>query len=159
MNQSMSNSAPANTTRIAVADDSAVIRNLLEEILSYVDGYQLVASFDNGRDIVAWVREGGEADVYVIDMRLPGTQRHRDDQRAAALHRDRADPRLLSLGAGGERALGDQRRRERLPAQGVDADRAAQRDFRWRRDRSPSRRRRRPRVEHRCPRATSRAMA
>lgn len=68
----MSNSAPAQLTRIAIADDSAVIRNLLEEILSYVEGYELVASFDNGRDIVAWVREGGEADVYVIDMRLPG---------------------------------------------------------------------------------------
>lgn len=61
-----------NASRIAIADDSAVIRNLIEEILRYVDGYQLVASFDNGRDIVAWVREGGEADVYVIDMRLPG---------------------------------------------------------------------------------------
>ncbi len=61
-----------NASRIAIADDSAVIRNLIEEILGYVDGYQLVASFDNGRDIVAWVREGGEADVYVIDMRLPG---------------------------------------------------------------------------------------
>jgi DNA-binding NarL/FixJ family response regulator len=59
-------------TRIAIADDSAVIRNLIDEILRYVDGYQLVASFDNGRDIVAWVREGGVADVYVIDMRLPG---------------------------------------------------------------------------------------
>jgi DNA-binding NarL/FixJ family response regulator len=68
----MSNSATEQTSRIAIADDSAVIRNLIEEILSYVEGYQLVASFDNGRDIVAWVREGGEADVFVIDMRLPG---------------------------------------------------------------------------------------
>lgn len=57
---------------IAIADDSAVIRNLIEEILQYAEGYALVASFDNGRDIVAWVREGGRADVYVIDMRLPG---------------------------------------------------------------------------------------
>jgi DNA-binding NarL/FixJ family response regulator len=68
----MSDPAPGLTTRIAVADDSAVIRSLLEEILSYVEGYELVASFDNGRDIVAWVREGGESDVFVIDMRLPG---------------------------------------------------------------------------------------
>ncbi|MGH2958889.1 MAG: response regulator [Solirubrobacterales bacterium] len=68
----MSNSPAANTTRIAVADDSAVIRKLLEEILGYVEGYELVASFDNGRDIVAWVREGGMAEVFVIDMRLPG---------------------------------------------------------------------------------------
>jgi DNA-binding NarL/FixJ family response regulator len=59
-------------TRIAIADDSPVIRNLIEEILRYVDGYELSASFDNGRDIVEWIREGGTADVFVIDMRLPG---------------------------------------------------------------------------------------
>lgn len=63
---------PAQNTRIAIADDSEVIRRLIEEILEYFEGYTLAASFDNGRDIVAWVREGGEADVFVIDMRLPG---------------------------------------------------------------------------------------
>jgi len=57
---------------IAIADDSAVIRNLLEEILRYEPGYSLVASFENGRDIVAWARDGGRADVFVVDMRLPG---------------------------------------------------------------------------------------
>jgi DNA-binding NarL/FixJ family response regulator len=92
----MSNSAPANTTRIAVADDSAVIRNLLKEILSYVDGYQLVASFDNGRDIVAWVREGGEADVYVIDMRLPGLS---GTATISALRRFTETARILAFSA------------------------------------------------------------
>lgn len=92
----MSNAAPANTTRIAVADDSAVIRNLLEEILSYVDGYQLVASFDNGRDIVAWVREGGEADVYVIDMRLPGLS---GTATISALRRFTETARILAFSA------------------------------------------------------------
>jgi DNA-binding NarL/FixJ family response regulator len=92
----MSNSAPAIATRIAVADDSAVIRNLLEEILSYVDGYQLVASFDNGRDIVAWVREGGEADVYVIDMRLPGLS---GTATISALRRFTATARILAFSA------------------------------------------------------------
>lgn len=92
----MSNSAPAQTTRIAVADDSAVIRNLLEEILSYVEGYQLVASFDNGRDIVAWVREGGEADVYVIDMRLPGLS---GTATISALRRFTETARILAFSA------------------------------------------------------------
>lgn len=92
----MSNPAPGNSTRIAVADDSAVIRNLLEEILSYVDGYHLVASFDNGRDIVAWVREGGEADVYVIDMRLPGLS---GTATISALRRFTETARILAFSA------------------------------------------------------------
>ncbi|MBJ7355161.1 MAG: response regulator [Thermoleophilaceae bacterium] len=92
----MSKSATAQTTRIAVADDSAVIRNLLEEVLSYIDGYQLVASFDNGRDIVAWVREGGEADVYVIDMRLPGLS---GTATISALRRFTQTARILAFSA------------------------------------------------------------
>lgn len=89
--------SPANpTTRIAIADDSAVIRNLIEEILSYVEGYQLEASFDNGRDIVAWVREGGEADVFVIDMRLPGLS---GTATISALRRFTQTARILAFSA------------------------------------------------------------
>jgi DNA-binding NarL/FixJ family response regulator len=90
------NSATPQTTRIAIADDSAVIRNLIEEILRYVDGYQLVASFDNGRDIVAWVREGGESDVYVIDMRLPGLS---GTATISALRRFTETARILAFSA------------------------------------------------------------
>lgn len=92
----MSNTAPVNTTRIAVADDSAVIRNLLEEILGYVEGYELVASFDNGRDIVAWVREGGMAEVFVIDMRLPGLS---GTATISALRRFTETARILAFSA------------------------------------------------------------
>jgi DNA-binding NarL/FixJ family response regulator len=81
---------------IAIADDSAVIRNLIEEILKYAEGYSLVASFDNGRDIVAWVREGGSADVYVIDMRLPGLS---GTATINALRRYSAEPRILAFSA------------------------------------------------------------
>lgn len=81
---------------IAVADDSAVIRNLLEEILKYEPGYRLVASFDNGRDIVAWVREGGSADVFVIDMRLPGLS---GTATIGALRRHTAEARILAFSA------------------------------------------------------------
>jgi DNA-binding NarL/FixJ family response regulator len=81
---------------IAIADDSAVIRNLIEEILQYAEGYALVASFDNGRDIVAWVREGGSADVYVIDMRLPGLS---GTATISALRRYSDEPRILAFSA------------------------------------------------------------
>lgn len=90
------NTGPSDTTRIAIADDSAVIRNLIEEILSYVEGYQLAASFDNGRDIVAWVREGGEADVFVIDMRLPGLS---GTATISALRRFTQTARILAFSA------------------------------------------------------------
>lgn len=81
---------------IAIADDSAVIRRLIEEILEYVEGYKLVASFDNGRDIVAWVREGGRADVFVIDMRLPGLS---GTATISALRRYVPEPRILAFSA------------------------------------------------------------
>lgn len=83
-------------TKIAIADDSVVIRSLIEEILRYVDGYTLEASFDNGRDIVAWVREGGTADVFVIDMRLPGLS---GTATISALRRQNSDARIVAFSA------------------------------------------------------------
>lgn len=84
------------TTHIAIADDSKVIRDLIEEIVRYEPEYELVASFDNGRDIAAWVREGGTADVFVIDMRLPGLS---GTATISALRRRRPDARILAFSA------------------------------------------------------------
>lgn len=81
---------------IAIADDSAVIRNLIEEIVRYEPNYQVVASFDNGRDIVAWVRDGGCADVFVIDMRLPGLS---GTATISALRRYMREARILAFSA------------------------------------------------------------
>lgn len=83
-------------TRIAIADDSRVIRNLIEEIVRYEPEYELVASFDNGRDIAAWVREGGNADVFVIDMRLPGLS---GTATISALRRRQPEARILAFSA------------------------------------------------------------
>lgn len=82
--------------RIAIADDSEVVRNLIEEIARFEPGFELVASFDNGRDIAAWVREGGRADVFVIDMRLPGLS---GTATISALRRRLADARILAFSA------------------------------------------------------------
>lgn len=90
------NAAPENPTRIAVADDAAVIRDLIREVLEHVEGYELVASFDNGPEIVAWVREGGSADVYVVDMRLPGLS---GTATISALRRFDATARILAFSA------------------------------------------------------------
>lgn len=83
-------------TRIAIADDSRIIRDLIEEIARYEPEYELVASFDNGRDIAAWVREGGSADVFVIDMRLPGLS---GTATISALRRRQPDARILAFSA------------------------------------------------------------
>lgn len=82
--------------RIAIADDSAVIRSLIEEIIRYQPEYDLVAAFDNGRDIVSWVREGGHADVFVIDMRLPGLS---GTATIAALRRYQKEAKILAFSA------------------------------------------------------------
>lgn len=84
------------STRIAIADDSRIIRDLIEEIVRYEPEYELVASFDNGRDIAAWVREGGSADVFVIDMRLPGLS---GTATISALRRRQPEARILAFSA------------------------------------------------------------
>lgn len=86
----------SDAVRIAIADDSAVIHQLIEEIVRYEPGYELIAGFENGRDIVAWVREGGRADVFVIDMRLPGLS---GTATISALRRYVPDVRILAFSA------------------------------------------------------------
>lgn len=89
-----SNTDPA--IEIAVADDSAAIRDLLSEVVHFEPKFELVASFDNGRDVVAWAREGNGADVFVIDMRLPGLS---GTATISALRRHVPDSRILAFSA------------------------------------------------------------
>lgn len=58
--------------RIVVADDSPVIRDLIREILMFEDGLILIEEFADGRDAVRWVSGGHTADIFIVDMRLPG---------------------------------------------------------------------------------------
>lgn len=87
--------------KIAIADDSVVIHNLIDEIIRYEPGHELAAGFDNGRDIVAWVREGGRADIFMIDMRLPGLS---GTATIAALRRQLPDVRILAFSASAQEA-------------------------------------------------------
>lgn len=91
-------------TTIAIADDSEVIRNLIEEVVRYEPELELVGSFENGREIVTWSREGGRADIYLIDMRLPvlsGTATIR------ALRRFIEDARIIAFSASAQEASVD----------------------------------------------------
>lgn len=58
--------------RIVVADDSPVIRDLIREVLTFEDGLILIEEFADGRDTVRWVNDGHNADIFIVDMRLPG---------------------------------------------------------------------------------------
>lgn len=91
----------SDVVKIVIADDSIVIHNLINEIIRYEPGYELVAGFDNGRDVVAWVREGGRADVFVIDMRLPGLS---GTATIASLRRHLPDVRILAFSASAQEA-------------------------------------------------------
>lgn len=83
-------------TNIALADDSEVIRNLIEEIIRYEPDFDLVGSFETGPEIVAWTREGGRADIYLIDMRLPGLS---GTATIRALRRFLTDERIIAFSA------------------------------------------------------------
>lgn len=88
-------------TRIAVADDSEVIRNLIDEIIRYEPELELVGSFEDGPQIVAWTREGGRADIYLIDMRLPGLS---GTATIRALRRFLEDERIIAFSASAQEA-------------------------------------------------------
>lgn len=57
---------------IVVADDSPVIRDLIRDVLTFEDGLNLIEEFADGRDTVRWVNDGHTADIFIVDMRLPG---------------------------------------------------------------------------------------
>jgi DNA-binding NarL/FixJ family response regulator len=88
-------------TSIAIADDSEVIRNLIAEIIRYEPQLELAGSFENGREIVAWTREGGRADIYLIDMRLPGLS---GTATIRALRRFLDDVRIIAFSASAQEA-------------------------------------------------------
>lgn len=64
------NGAP--TLDIVIADDSLVIRDLLQELLSFQPGCRIVEVFEDGQETVDWAAKGGRADICIVDMRLPG---------------------------------------------------------------------------------------
>jgi two-component system response regulator ChvI len=56
--------------RVVVVDDDAMFRESLG--LNLADSGYDVLDFDNGRDALAYFEGGGEADVVLLDWRMPG---------------------------------------------------------------------------------------
>jgi DNA-binding NarL/FixJ family response regulator len=78
---------------VGVAEDSLLLREGLSRIL--VDaGMELVASYDNADDLLAWVRSR-PVDIAILDIRLPPG--HTDEGMQAALHIRRHHPEVAVL--------------------------------------------------------------
>jgi len=57
--------------RVVIADDSALIRERLQEMLSISGKVELVGSFDNGTDTLDALRNL-KPDLAIVDIKMPG---------------------------------------------------------------------------------------
>ena len=69
--------------RVVIADDESIIRLDLKEILED-DGYLVVGEAARGDDALAMIKEH-QPDLALLDIKMPGTRRHRSGQRAEGL--------------------------------------------------------------------------
>lgn len=58
-------------TRVALADDHSIVRNGLKQLLSMVEGLEVVAEAVNGADVIA-LCERSDIDVLLLDLNMPG---------------------------------------------------------------------------------------
>jgi DNA-binding NarL/FixJ family response regulator len=78
---------------VAIAEDSLLLRTGLTRILSDA-GMDVVASYDNADDILAWLNSH-RIDIVIMDIRLPPS--HTDEGMRAALHIRRHHPNVAVL--------------------------------------------------------------
>ena len=78
---------------VAIAEDSLLLRTGLTRILSDA-GMDVVASYDNADDILAWLNSH-RIDIVIMDIRLPPS--HTDEGMRAALHIRRHHPEVAVL--------------------------------------------------------------
>ncbi|HEV2931298.1 MAG TPA: response regulator transcription factor [Propionibacteriaceae bacterium] len=78
---------------VAIAEDSLLLRTGLTRILSDA-GMEVVASYDNADDILAWLNSH-RIDIVIMDIRLPPS--HTDEGMRAALHIRRHHPEVAVL--------------------------------------------------------------
>jgi DNA-binding NarL/FixJ family response regulator len=63
---------PRTPIRVAIADDSYLIREALEGVLSHIDGVEHVASSASGDTLVAAI-DSAKPNVVLVDLRMPPT--------------------------------------------------------------------------------------
>jgi DNA-binding NarL/FixJ family response regulator len=82
--------------RVAVADDSYLIRNALGEVLGQIDSVELVATAEDGETLLEAV-EVHEPDVVIIDIRMPPTGDDEGIRVAGRLREDHPDVGVIVL--------------------------------------------------------------
>ena len=85
----------AEVVRVALAEDNRVFREALELLLGMQPEVEVVASVENGNDVVEVCREH-DPDVIVMDYRLPGLD---GVQATAAVRRDCPNVSVVCLTA------------------------------------------------------------
>jgi DNA-binding NarL/FixJ family response regulator len=78
---------------VAIAEDSLLLRTGLTRILGDA-GMDIVASYDNADDVLAWV-DSHPLDIAILDIRLPPS--HTDEGMRAALHIREHHPEVAVL--------------------------------------------------------------
>jgi DNA-binding NarL/FixJ family response regulator len=86
---------PLGVVRVALVEDNKVFREALELLLGLRSDVEVVASVENGNDVVALCTEH-EPDVVVMDYRLPGLD---GVQATAAIRRECPDVAVVCLTA------------------------------------------------------------
>lgn len=84
-----------NRIRILIADDHAVVRHGLKQILEEESGMEVVAEFANGSGALDWLRKHA-CDIAVIDIAMPGMS---GIDLLKQLHEEKPDLPVLILSA------------------------------------------------------------
>ncbi len=82
--------------RVAIADDSYLIREALAGVLSHVDGLELVASCASGDELLAAV-ETARPHVVIVDIRMPPTGDEEGIRVASQLRQDHPEIGVIVL--------------------------------------------------------------
>ncbi len=93
MSQDPSSAPPAPPIRVAIVEDSVLLREGLRRILTGA-GLEVLAAYDNAEDLLRWLRVEAP-DIVLLDIRLPPT--HTDEGMRAALQIRREYPSVAVL--------------------------------------------------------------
>ena len=57
---------------ILIADDHEIVRDGVKQMLDAVDDIEVVGEVCSGDELLAWLSAGGQADLLLMDMTMPG---------------------------------------------------------------------------------------